>query len=355
MRKYITSAIVIFLTLVFSGCADDNAPGEVELKKLTFSPSIWRSDDAGKNWEVKNTSLGELNNTSPDVLSVAVNPNDGKHVRLGLRTGGIIETVDGGETWRQTIFLSDKVYGMGFDPIDSRIFYASGVWEGRGKVFKTSDGGENWDEIWTASADGPLVIALSVDSRRPSNIYMSTSNNQVLKSEDAGRTWKNVFDTMDPVTAIGIDKFNSEAVYLLSTSGMLWRSLNGGIDFVDIGSKLMQLNSSSRGFSVLKTDPNIAGGIYLAGESGMIRSSDGGETWQTVNVLSESDEFPVRAMAISPANAREIIYAAGQATYKTVDGGETWATFQFNTGKSFSNIEYSSTNANTVYLTFSTR
>jgi len=352
MRRYIIFPVVIILALVFSGCVNDGN-GEEEMQ--TLAPSVWKSSDSGKSWEVKNTGVGEMSNLAPDVLSLAINPNDPNHVRLGLRSGGIIETTDGGKTWRQTIFISDKVYGMEFDPVDSRIFYASGVWQGRGKVWKTRDGGENWEEIWTASADGPLVIAMAIDPADPRWIYISTSDKQVLKSENGGVTWRNIFDASDPVVKIGIDKINPDTVYLLTTDGLFLRSLNGGNSFEDLTSRVRQLNSSSGGFSVLEVDPNLTGGIYLAGVSGMIRSNDGGTNWQVVNVLSESDAWPVRALAIRPGDSREIIYTAGQTSYRSTDGGLNWSTFQFSTGKSFSNVEYSLANPNESYLTFSER
>jgi len=152
------------------------------------------------------------------------------------------------------------------------------------------------------------VGAVAVSSSHPDIVWVgsgeATARNSVApgdgiyKSEDAGRTWKNM-GLIDShfISRICIDPLNPDVVYAAS-QGDLW-------------------------------GPNPGRGVY--------RTKDGGRTW--AKVLFVDPDTGACDLAMDPSNSR-ILYAGmweyrripyffnsggkGSAVYKTTDGGETW-------------------------------
>jgi len=348
MKKCLIIALAIISLATFSGCSLKNP---ISSTGTSSSGSIWKSSDGGKNWEFKNKTGEKTTLPAVDVLSIAISPTDSNKVMFGTRENGIILTKDGGENLEATSFTSGKVYGLEINPGDENIVYASGVWQGRGKIFKSQDFGKNWKEIYTSAADGPLVISLTIDRNNPQIIYASTSDNQIIKTTNAGETWKNIFTGQNPVLKVAIDKSNSNLIYFITTAA-IERSKDGGADFEDL-SKLaadVDKEASNRDFSVVVTDPYNGNWVYAGGGMGILRSKNSGDTWEKVTILNNPQNFPVKALSISPANSKEIIYGASQAAYKSADEGINWSTSQFESSKSVKVVRYSTADPSVVYL-----
>lgn len=354
MKRIKLIAGVVFSVLVLSGCSlapQNNAGG---LAAFTFSQSLWKSLDGGETWKVENNGTGKANTTGVSVLSVAVNPYDGNNAYFGLKSGGIMETVNGGDTWQFLNFQSEKVYGLALDPADGKTLYASAVWQGTGKIFKTDDDGANWKEIYTSPSSGPLVVSLMIDKKSPNTIYATTSDNQVIKSVDAGTSWKNIYAASGAVLKVAEDAQNQNLLYAITNSGLVLRTRDGGMTFEDITAKVGKATNSygGSGAAVLETDPTVANRVYLAGASGLLVSDDAGETWRVISTLNNSQTFPIKVIAINPQNSKEIICGAAQATYKSKDGGNTWITAQFENKMMVRALEYNPSNPSEVYLGF---
>ncbi|MDP1883807.1 MAG: hypothetical protein Q8L10_00395 [Candidatus Moranbacteria bacterium] len=337
MNKYLTFALLSLAAVSLSGCSSAPAkPAEEAQPVAVKSSSVLKSVDGGRSWEFKGKVGDAVNLDAVDVLSMAINPYDTRNILVGTLKGGILKTDDAGENWSLLPFEAEKVYGLAVDPADSRIIYASGVWQDRGKIFKSIDGGNEWNEIYTAPSNGPLVISLVLDKKNPSVLYATTSDNQVVKSVDAGVSWKNIYASGSPVLKIAIDSADSNLLYLNLLSGVILRSRDGGSSIGEIEDEAV-----NQGIGVIEVDPLNANWVYAAGQAGIFRSKDAGTSWEMVKPLGDANAFPVKVLAINPANPREIAYGAAQATYKSLDGGVSWIPFQLQTEKSISIMKYS--------------
>ncbi len=347
MKKYVLILAFFGVAVFLSGCSlvPASVPSSSSTPVVVSPSSIMKSTDGGKNWEPKSKTSGKIKLDSVDVLSVAINPNDSNNVLVGTLKSGIFKTEDGGENWSPLVFPAGKVYGLAIDPVDGRIAYASGVWQGRGKLFKTINGGIEWNEIYTAPSNGPLIIALTLDKKNPNILFVSTSDNQVIKSIDAGNSWKNIYVASSPVIKIAIDSVDSNLLYLNTLGGSIFVSKNGGEEIIE-----MDNNNIDNGVSFIESDPTVTKWVYAAGQIGLFRSKDAGVTWAGIRTLGDSQASPVKAVTINPQKPTEIIYGAGQALYKSVDDGVTWMTFQLETKKNVSVLKYDANNPEVVYL-----
>jgi len=344
MQKIKTMA-VLFGAIFLAGCS-------ISGSGITTgsASSVWKSADGGKTWEAKSKVDEKTRIPMVDVLSFAFNANDSKNLFVGTKDGVLLQTTDGGETWKKMNFQSPKIYGLDLDPNDGKIVYASGVWNKRGKIFKSLDGGTVWKEIFTFPAEGPLVVNLIIDKKSSNIIYISTSDNQVLKSYDAGESWQNILNAQGPIDKIVIDKKNSNLIYLMGLNGDISRSRDAGKTFEDISKNI----KNEEGISVIEVDPSNENWIYAGGRTGLLLSKDAGDTWQEfTSTFNNSKNYPIKAIAINPNNSNEIVYGATLALYRSIDGGNNWTTSQFDGEQFIRVLRYNPLNSSEIFVGFS--
>ncbi len=177
----------------------------------------------------------------------------------------------------------------------------SGLW-------KSEDAGLNWAPSFHKEAT-VAVGAVAVSASHPDIVWVGTGEatarnsvapgDGVYKSEDAGRTWKNMgLAETRFISRIVIDPADPDIVHV-AAQGHLW-------------------------------GPNEERGVY--------RTIDGGKTWK--KVLYVNPETGACDLAIDPSNSK-VLYAGmwehrrwpyyfrsggpGSDIYRSTDGGETWA------------------------------
>lgn len=199
------------------------------------------------------------------------------------------------------ISANGQVTAIAIHPTNPNIIYIGTAWGG---VWLTRDGGDNWQPIFDrAPALGigePGGIA--IDPIDPSIIYVGTSNRD--GSQFSGES------TQPPAG--------------------LFKSTDGGSSWVRLGSgdPPSAPSSPNQFFSqiinVVIVDPANHLVVYLASNSGVFVSRDGGLNW-TPGSIPAGD---VRSLVIdltSPAAAR-VLYAGvtGVGVFRSNDGGQNW-------------------------------
>ena len=267
--------------------------------------SIYGANDGGSNWLPLHDDTEKIE--SADILSIAMSPADENLALFGTVDNGIIRTSDKGQNFEfLTNFKAEKVYGLELDPRDPRIIYASGVWQKRGKIYKSQDSGETWKEIYTEPADGPLIVSMVLSGTSGDILYVGNSDGAVFRSLNQGATWSRIFSSDYPITKIIVGKKNAGQIFLISDSGQVFRGDGSRGGFSDITSNIKKTITADGG--IFAGDFDSRGTLYLGGKIGLIKSSDGGNSWSDIPVLNDSENFPIRALAVNPGNDREIIF-----------------------------------------------
>ena len=132
----------------------------------TLPGGLFRSKDHGESWELVR-SLWDLPNRAkwfgggydyPGIHSVLVDPDDGKHVTVGISCGGVWTTYDAGETWESRCKGMRAAYmppELAEDPDtqDPHIVVScpsspENMWvQHHCGIFRTTNGGREWTEI----------------------------------------------------------------------------------------------------------------------------------------------------------------------------------------------------------------
>ncbi len=341
MRKYLLGVFLVFGSMFLSGCS---------LLNTTTSKSIGgilKTEDAGTNWEFKNKVDDKKNISGIDVLQMVIDPVDTSRLYLGTRKKGIVFSTDGAESWKKMKFPANNVYGIEINRFRPGTVYASGVYKKRGKIFKSENYGTDWKEIYTEPADGTTITALALSDNNPNVLYAGTGEGAILKTVDAGKTWRKLYNAKAIISQILFDKITDETVYFVGYRKNLLVTKDGGSNFQI--SREGQANGISGNSLVFSVAGASDGNIYVGTNNGLFKSSNQGETFEKINILSDSKKFPIRSIVVNPKNPQEMLYGAAQAIYKSVDGGKHWSTFQLDTEKVAGNILFNPSDVSIIY------
>lgn len=154
-----------------------------------------------------------------------------------------------------------------------------------------------------------IVLAVSMGNNTP----QTSDNSQTV-------SWIHVH-------GLGIDPSDSSILYI-ATHGDFYKSVDG-----DVPVKVDKQRADYMAFSAPQTQgvPLYSSGHpSTGGNTGLIKSTDGGQTWQVVStVLDPPVDF--HAMTVSKSDPNVIIGfdSGGRGLFKTTDAGNTWNKFDY--------------------------
>jgi photosystem II stability/assembly factor-like uncharacterized protein len=172
---------------------------------------------------------------------------------------------------------------------------------------------------------------VAVDPQDPNTVYVGTSDEGLLKSSDGGRDWDRLSGVEHSrVTAVAVSPVDG-ALYAGTEPSSLFMSRDGGESWGELeGLKNLPSaptwsfpprpwTSHVRALALSHVDPNlIVAGIELGG---VVRSEDGGESWQDQRPGAYAD---CHALATHPAAPDAMYEAAGGGFAQSEDFGESW-------------------------------
>lgn len=249
--------------------------------------------------------------TSGRIIALAVHPNDKSTWIIGAASGGVWKTTNNGTSFTP-IFDGTGVYSIGavaIDPVRPHV-----IWVGTGEcnaqrsvgwgdgVYKSEDGGRTWRNVGLKASEH--IGRIVVDPKRPDTVWVAAQgplwgpggDRGLYRTDDGGATWRKVLSISDNtgVTDVVLDPRDSNVVYAAS-----WQRRRHVFTYV-------------------------GGGI----ESAIHRSVDGGNTWTKLRGGLPGGEVGRIGLAIPPARP-DWVYATveaagGGGTYRTSDLGNTW-------------------------------
>ncbi len=275
------------------------------------------------------------------ISQIAMFPDDSNHYLIALASGNIFATTNNGTTWTP-VFDTYGSYSIGWIAIDPK--NPSLVWVGTG---------ENNNQRSVSYGDG------------------------VYKSEDGGRTFRNVgLKLTEHIARIVIDPRDSNVVYV-AAPGPLWkgggeRGLYKTTDGGKTWSASLIKVGDYTGASDVVMDPHnpdvllaathqrqrkYFGMIHGGPESALYRSIDAGKTWATVRGGFPQGDLGRIGLNYAPG-AKNMIYAQVEGpegrggTYRSTDNGVTWekrGTYD-EQGQYYSKVQVDPHNSDRIYI-----
>jgi len=266
--------------------------------------------------------------------------------------------------------------GLGYDirmhPLDHDIVYVS---DGKAGVFKSLDRGLTWEPASTgittrmgASSDEIPVFSISIDPNNPDILWAGTQySSGIYRTDDGGQTWQmmnnGVLEEFISVRGFTVEPGNSDVVYMAGevsswewhgeplpglgldqTKGVVYKTTDAGehwtrIWYGDNLARYIWIHPADTNLIYVSTgifDREAANAVPEQRQPngvGVLRSRDGGLTWDVLGVAHGFDpmDLYIGSLYMHPQDPRILYAAAGNdpygpvgGLYRTEDGGDTW-------------------------------
>jgi photosystem II stability/assembly factor-like uncharacterized protein len=299
--------------VVWVGTGEPNIRSHISMGK-----GVYRSTDAGRNWtflgleQTGRISRIQVHPADPDVAWVAALG----HAYGPQQERGIYKTTDGGQNWRQVLFVdestgaSDRV----LDPNNPRIRLA-GMWQveintwgrfsgGPGSgIFMSRDGGESWVRVEDEGLPQRPVgkIALAMAPTNSNRIYAlietgdgvplpdgtETDSGELWRSDDGGDSWalisydRQLAGRTHYYSRVEVSPDDDMEAYFLAAP--FTSTKNGGETIIDhVGPSNGRQTAPWGDNHDIWIDPLDPDRILIANDGGVDISTNRTETWRQV-------------------------------------------------------------------------
>ncbi|MEW6363894.1 MAG: hypothetical protein AB1714_04565 [Acidobacteriota bacterium] len=289
---------------------------------VDFGDTLYESSDRGETWRSVTTADAVYWEW---ITNITLDPADTDTLFVTYDEGhyeGTVRTRNHGRTWVDLDFAADNGrQPLAINPQNHHVIYA--IPFDSPEIWKSLDGGDNWQRLMEFGTDrAPRSIAL--DPVRPNNVYVGTAKG-VYKSADAGLTWS-AANTGFPgngqqviVHALKGHPQRRDVLWAATNQGM-YKTTDGGGGWVrlDCGPRPLDV----RDLVVAPSDPEI---LYAAAASGEIyKGRYGGSIWHVTSMQGAptGSRITLQVDAVSP----DTVYATVGTTgvVRSIDGGRTW-------------------------------
>lgn len=307
-------------------------------EKILFSTSdnaIIRSDDEGLTSDILAAGLDVL-----AVPSIAISPNfatDGTLLAVGNQH--LYRSTNTAQLWAPVTegFLpDDSAFSVAVSPAfatDQIAFVGA-----ESGVYRSSDGGLTW-QISSSGLPGSRVTALAVSPNFTHDHLvfagLNADNTNIYISRDSGATWNPTGDTFSE-TVVGFvfsPQFSQDGIIyslhkganavMRTSSGDYSTWVNNGPGHEVIGLAL------SPGYPADKTIYALTSGTWDGKPCAFFqKTTDDGESWEVIHVFPQ--EFTATYLLMSPHFAADQTFIVSFYEYglmRSTDGGETWNAF----------------------------
>jgi photosystem II stability/assembly factor-like uncharacterized protein len=306
----------------------------------------------------------ELRNIGPALMSgrisdIVMHPESKSTWYVAVGSGGVWKTTNRGTTWTP-IFDAENSYSIGsiaIDPHDSNI-----VWVGTGEnvsgrhvgygdgVYKSLDGGKSWTNVGLKQSEHIGMIRF--DPNQSGVVYVAAQgplwsgdgDRGLYKSIDGGANWEKILGggKYTGVNEVHLDPRDSNVLYAVTHQRLrnvaalmdggpesgIHKSTDGGETWQELTNGLPEENMGKIGFAISPQNPDV---VYATIEvtrrkGGFWRSDDGGQNWEKRNDYISGATGPhyYQEIFASP-HAFDLVYAMDHTMHITHDGGTTFA------------------------------
>ncbi len=285
-------------------------PNGMPIQKLRRAPDggVWgfgsvgtlaRTGDAGLTWTKRYPG------TNAVVFDVAF--PDASNIVAVCGSGAIYRSANGGQQWTSTVRpLPTDIVSVDFiSPTHGFALQKPTT------LLRTTDGGANWSDT--------TLSVLSVRCIRFSNPttgwLLSTSTGTVLKTVNAGQTWRTVtVDSSLRYTFQNIIVRSQNEIWLTGEGGGMFRSLDGGATWTQLGTAITRTHLSA----ITGVSDSSA---WIFGDGLVKFTGDRGATWSD----NKAGALPIHCGAA--VSATRIVAGGPQGEVHFSDNsGATWTT-----------------------------
>ncbi|MBU4257028.1 hypothetical protein KJ586_01625 [Patescibacteria group bacterium] len=243
--------------------------------------------------------------------------------------GGVFKTANRGDSWQQKALIPttsgkpSSIAGLSavclsMDPSDNKAIYYGSQLNG---LFYSYDGADSWQ---VAKTLGQVTVNDAVVDPSSKCVIYASAANRIYKSTDCSRAWSQIYydnDLTVTVNSIAIDYYDSKNIYAGTSRGEVIKSSDRGESWQTVN----RLKNNVEKIMISPFDSRI---IFAAtAKKGIHRSLDSGYNWTdlSANLKEFKDGMTYRDLVISKSEEGLIFLANSYGLLKSADYGDTWA------------------------------
>jgi photosystem II stability/assembly factor-like uncharacterized protein len=317
----------------------------------TFDPALLRE----MRWRMIGPHRGSRTKAAAGI------PDQPNVFYVGVVNGGVWKTTDYGITWHP-IFDDQPTGSVGaiaIAPSNPNIIYV-GSGEGLQRpdlstgdgIYKSTDAGRTWTHL--GLRDGQQIPQIIVDPTNPDRLFVAVlghpygpnAERGIFRSTDGGRSFQKVFYKDEDTGGVDVafDPRDPDTIY-----AVLWEARQGPWEnaaFTGPGSGIIKSTDGGEtwrplmrglptfadglgriGITVAPSEPRrLFATVEVRGQGYVYRSDDAGESWTRISddtrVASRPSDFA--EIKVHPTNP-DIVFTGSIVSWKSVDGGRTWS------------------------------
>jgi photosystem II stability/assembly factor-like uncharacterized protein len=256
--------------------------------------------------------------------------------------GTLLQTLDGGDTWKQRgsstddvvrdiFFIDDKT---GWMVVEVNAYQLKTKEDPRAYLMKTTDAGEHWKRIEIKGFDVDAILVRAVFSHNGLGWTFGEAGS-IYKTQDAGDTWVKLRSPTKRLL-LGGAFVDDDRGWIVGAGATIIQTSDGGDTWNQ--PTLPQVEKSIR-FNATSFVDNRKG--WAVGSGGAVyQTSNGGRTWQRQDSTVGVDLFDVKFIDAIEGWA---VGAEGTIVH-TRDGGEHWTTERSGTEHPLERVFFSDRN-----------
>lgn len=248
---------------------------------------MYVSRDRGYTWLPYGNPVPQEGSQKNVIKSIAVNPRDTLQIVVGVESSNssfdrVMKSTDGGASWTATWGGSFSYYGkpVEFKPVHPDTMYTMG----NDTIWRSTNFGSTWGVVRTTTG---LFNAWCDAEIRPDSgniMFLGDYTTGIWKTADHGHTWRKVFATDGEVPSIAIDPFHPRIMYAtrFAGGGGVVKSTDGGESWNSLTTPI----GAGPGWWITCSTVDtgyVYFGVYGANPGGIFVSADYGGSWRNMN------------------------------------------------------------------------
>ncbi len=350
-NKFRLIMVSLLVMTLLAGCVQiktgsQPVAGELGVHKSEDSSASWQTKNALSNAEGKPLAISDTS-----VNRIIMDPSDNNALYLATQQG-MFYSYDAADSWQYVDFFGSSVINdIAISYFDKCIiFMVAGQ-----SIYRSKDCLRTWQEVYFDSRADLQITDVETEDYNGNIVYASTNKGEVLKSTNFGDTWQTIKRLDNQIKQILVDKDDTRIVYIATETSGLFKTTDGGKTWSDDKPETdinKGLNDFYDGkvYKYLVQDMTKKNTLVLASQYGLLKTTDGGATWTSIELITPERGANIYSLAIDPKDDNIIYYGTDTTLYKSTDGGKNWATQKSPTGGAINFLLIDPDKTSTIYL-----
>lgn len=294
----------------------------------TSRSGVYLSQDKGLSW--RRTSA-DPSNLDLDAAACSIDADSQLVLLVAGRKGGLYRSADLGSTWTTVIGGATLLESIAFSPEfgqDGEVI----VGDGSGSLLLSTDRGISWIATSTLPGAGAVLTGvLAPGFSAGGDAFFGTESGGLFRTTDGGVSYSPINACLpgQPVTALALSpEYATDSVVFLGTNlDGVYKSTDKGGCFTRFNAGLTLSDNVDVHFETILVSDNFAQDqtVLLGMYEGLMRSTDGGESWFPAEVIPQST---ILGFDLSPAFPQDNTFAVaryGSGASITRNAAALWA------------------------------